>query len=208
MSIAPGDGLLHYRIVDKIGEGGMGVVWKAVDTNLDRDVAIKVLPDSFATDGERLARSEREAKLLATLNPFVEKSPHTQLECALVAAEIENGQVVVEPLIYQTREMAIVSGGNIDLVTEHLKLDFHTQVRTGIGLSAGMVVNPFIRLGGTLASPAIEIDPANTAVKGGLAVATVGLSVVGRSLYDRFLSEKEPCQKALDKLLEAEAGGN
>jgi serine/threonine-protein kinase len=63
-----GQNLLHYRLVEKIGEGGMGVVWKAVDTTLDREVAIKVLPDHFAQDTERLARFEREAKLLASLN--------------------------------------------------------------------------------------------------------------------------------------------
>jgi len=66
--IQPGQTLLHYRIVEKIGEGGMGEVWKAVDTTLDREVAIKFLPDAFAGDAERLARFEREAKMLATLN--------------------------------------------------------------------------------------------------------------------------------------------
>jgi len=60
--------LLHYRVVEQIGAGGMGVVWKAVDTTLDREVAIKVLPDVLADDRERLARFEREAKLLASLN--------------------------------------------------------------------------------------------------------------------------------------------
>ena len=60
LSIEPGSQLLHYRIVEKIGEGGMGQVWKAVDTTLDRDVAIKVLPANVASDAGRLARFERE----------------------------------------------------------------------------------------------------------------------------------------------------
>ena len=60
--------LLHYRLVEKIGEGGMGVVWKAVDTTLDREVAIKILPEALAADAERLQRFEREAKVLASLN--------------------------------------------------------------------------------------------------------------------------------------------
>ena len=68
MAIESGQQLLHYRLTKKIGEGGMGVVWKAVDTTLDREVAIKVLPDGFAADPERLARFGREAKLLASLN--------------------------------------------------------------------------------------------------------------------------------------------
>jgi len=64
----PGTQLLHFRIVEKLGEGGMGVVWKAVDTTLDREVAIKVLPEAFAEEAERLARFEREARMLASLN--------------------------------------------------------------------------------------------------------------------------------------------
>ena len=68
MTLEPGQTLLHYRLVEKIGEGGMGVVWKAVDTTLGREVAVKILPQAFSQDRERLARFEREAKLLASLN--------------------------------------------------------------------------------------------------------------------------------------------
>ena len=68
MLLAPGQSLLHFRLVEKIGEGGMGEVWRAVDTTLDREVAIKVLPAAFAADPERMARFEREAKVLASLN--------------------------------------------------------------------------------------------------------------------------------------------
>jgi serine/threonine-protein kinase len=65
---AAGGSLLHYRLIERIGEGGMGVVWRATDTSLGRDAAIKILPELFAADPERLARFEREAKLLASLN--------------------------------------------------------------------------------------------------------------------------------------------
>jgi serine/threonine-protein kinase len=58
----------HYRIVEKIGEGGMGEVYRARDEKLDRDVAIKVLPEEVAKHPDRLARFEREAKALAALN--------------------------------------------------------------------------------------------------------------------------------------------
>ena len=57
-----------YDVTALIGEGGMGQVYQATDTNLDRQVAIKVLPDAFASDADRLARLEREAKVLASLN--------------------------------------------------------------------------------------------------------------------------------------------
>jgi len=58
----------HYQILEKIGQGGMGEVYRAKDTSLDREVAIKVLPEQFTQDPQRLARFEREAKLLASLN--------------------------------------------------------------------------------------------------------------------------------------------
>ena len=57
-----------YEILAKVGEGGMGAVYRARDTKLDRDVAIKVLPEAFAHDAERVARFTREAKVLASLN--------------------------------------------------------------------------------------------------------------------------------------------
>ena len=60
--------LSHYKILEKIGVGGMGEVYLAQDTKLDREVAIKVLPEVFSKNKERLARFEREAKLLASLN--------------------------------------------------------------------------------------------------------------------------------------------
>ncbi|MHB9001367.1 MAG: protein kinase, partial [Thermoanaerobaculia bacterium] len=66
--VAPGSMLLHCRLVAPIAAGGMGVVWRAVDTTLDREVAVKILPEEFAAKHERLARFEREAKMLASLN--------------------------------------------------------------------------------------------------------------------------------------------
>jgi serine/threonine-protein kinase len=60
--------IAHYRITAKLGEGGMGEVWRATDTKLNREVAIKILPDAFAQDADRMARFQREAQVLASLN--------------------------------------------------------------------------------------------------------------------------------------------
>ena len=68
MPTHPGQTLSHYRLIEKIGEGGMSEVWKAVDTSLDREVAIKLLPRDFRDDPDRLARFEKEAKVVAALN--------------------------------------------------------------------------------------------------------------------------------------------
>jgi len=68
MALTPGSRLGSYEISARLGEGGMGIVFRAHDTKLGRDVAIKVLPDSLAADPDRLARFEREARALAALN--------------------------------------------------------------------------------------------------------------------------------------------
>jgi hypothetical protein len=68
VSLAPGTRLGTYEVVAPLGAGGMGEVWRARDTKLDREVALKFLPASFAEDPERLVRFEREAKVLASLN--------------------------------------------------------------------------------------------------------------------------------------------
>ncbi|HET9372752.1 MAG TPA: serine/threonine-protein kinase, partial [Vicinamibacterales bacterium] len=68
MPINPGTRLGAYEVISTLGAGGMGEVYRARDVQLDRDVALKVLPDAFADDGERLRRFEREARSLAALN--------------------------------------------------------------------------------------------------------------------------------------------
>ena len=68
MALTPGTRFGVYIVSAKIGEGGMGQVYRATDTRLKREVAIKVLPASVAGDAERLARFQREAEVLASLN--------------------------------------------------------------------------------------------------------------------------------------------
>ena len=85
MPLQPGTTLGPYTVTAKIGEGGMGEVWQARDTKLDRDVALKVLPEAFTSDPDRLARFEREAKVLASLNhPNISEHRHPRAGVGLV----------------------------------------------------------------------------------------------------------------------------
>ncbi len=77
--------LAHFRVTAKLGEGGMGTVYRAQDTKLGRDVALKLLPEEFANDADRMARFSREAQVLASLNHpniagihSVEEAPHPE----------------------------------------------------------------------------------------------------------------------------------
>src|SRR5437763_2812771 len=81
--------IAHYRIIDKLGEGGMGTVYRATDTKLNREVAVKVLPDTFAADPDRLARFAREAQVLASLNHPNIATIHGVEEQALILELVE-----------------------------------------------------------------------------------------------------------------------
>ena len=111
MSLAPGTKLGPYEILAPLGAGGMGEVYRARDARLDRDVAIKILPDLFAQDPERLARFEREAKSLAALN-------HPNI-AAIYGIEETTSEVVVRALIMELVEgedlSAIIARGAIPL---------------------------------------------------------------------------------------------
>src|ERR1700692_3952504 len=101
MALSPGTRLGPYEILTPIGAGGMGEVYRAKDTKLDREVAIKVLPHLLANDPERLARFEREAKVLASLNHPNIAQIYGIEERALVM-ELVPGETLKGPLPLET----------------------------------------------------------------------------------------------------------
>jgi serine/threonine protein kinase/Tol biopolymer transport system component len=133
-----GKKLAHYEVVDKIGAGGMGEVYRAHDTKLGRDVALKILPDMFSRDPERLARFEREARLLAALNHTniagiygLEHDGHQHfLALELVDGEdlskrIGRGPVAVDETLQMSRQIALA------LETAHEQGIVHRDLKPG-----------------------------------------------------------------------------
>jgi Tol biopolymer transport system component len=101
MSLSAGTRLGPYEVLALIGAGGMGEVYRAKDTNLKRDVALKVLPASFAADPERLARFQREAEILASLNHPGIAGIYGLVDNAL-AMELVEGETLPSPLPVET----------------------------------------------------------------------------------------------------------
>jgi Tol biopolymer transport system component/tRNA A-37 threonylcarbamoyl transferase component Bud32 len=105
VAIEAGQRLLHYRLIEKIGQGGMGVVWKAEDTKLHRHVALKILPERMAADPERRARFEREARAVAALNHpnivtlhSVEEADTSAGSVHIIAMELVEGKTLAQLL--------------------------------------------------------------------------------------------------------------
>ena len=106
MSLSVGTRLGHYTVTAKLGEGGMGEVWRATDMQLNRDVALKILPEAFASDPDRLVRFQHEAQVLASLNHHniaqihgIEEAPSTSSGQAGVRAlvlELVEGPTLAE----------------------------------------------------------------------------------------------------------------
>src|SRR5213593_328002 len=92
MTVTIGTRIGAYEVTSKLGEGGMGIVFRAHDAKLLRDVALKVLPDHFADDPDRLSRFKREAQLLASLN-------HPNIAQIYGLEQIENTQCIVMELV-------------------------------------------------------------------------------------------------------------
>jgi len=101
MPLCAGDKLGPYEILAPLGAGGMGEVYRARDTKLDREVAVKILPDALSRDSDRLARFEREAKVLAALNHPNIAAIYGVEEHALVIGLVK-GQTLKGPLRVET----------------------------------------------------------------------------------------------------------
>jgi len=119
VALAPGTSLGHYNVSALLGEGGMGQVWQATDTQLNRQVTLKILPDAFADDPDRLARFQREAQVLASLNHpniaaihGIEKSGDTQalvlelVEGPTLADRIAQGPIPIDEALPIAKQIA------------------------------------------------------------------------------------------------------
>jgi hypothetical protein len=138
--------------------------------------------------------------LIKAFNPFAKEDPTTELECGIALLSFEDGVAKLEPMAFQSDKMTMLGKGKIDLGTEKLNLEWVTKPRKGIGISASMITNPYIKLGGTLASPSIELKPLEAVTSTGVAVATMGLSLVAKGMFDRVTAEKKVCKKALEEI--------
>ena len=129
------------------------------------------------------------------LNPLRETRDYQLVECGFYDVTISDGIATIDDIIVQTDAMTTLATGEINLRNEELDLAFRAKPREGIGISLGTVVNELLQVRGTLKSPRIGVDAGRTATATGAAVATGGLSLLARGLWDRISAEGDICEK-------------
>jgi hypothetical protein len=134
-------------------------------------------------------------QLLSALNPFAKDSPYTEIACAIVSFEGTDGQFRTSPnIIVQTDKINLISQGTIDLKTEKIDFNFNTKPRKRLSVSASELINPYIRVAGTLGEPRLTMNRRGTAIAATAAVATAGLSILAKAAWDRTFRSKDPCE--------------
>ncbi len=182
---------------------GVGDGLRAVLGSLDGEAVMEMsagrMPLAYRSWLADVILGDFAFEFLNTLNPLSKRPEDINLDCAVVLVRSEKGLVSGKPLaVFRTSRMTVFGLGTINLATEAIDLDFNTQLRKGIGVSIGDVVNPYTRIGGTLAAPALRVDERGALLEGGAAIATGGLTVLAKGLHGRFLSDQDPCKTAVE----------
>jgi hypothetical protein len=138
--------------------------------------------------------------VLETINPFARREPYQAIQCVMAFFEATDGVLKTAPaLLMITDRLNIGATGTINLATERIALNVNANARTGVGISASSLLNPFVGLRGTLADPQLSLDPTSTMIQGGAAVATGGLSLVANSLFRRWFGSRQPCVTVVEQ---------
>lgn len=137
-------------------------------------------------------------ELLGSLNPFSQRDPYTKVSCALLGFAATEGKLEAEPyLAIRSDQLNLVSRGFIDLDTEKIDFTFNALPRGRLSISATELINPYVRVSGTLAKPSLSLDSKGAAVTGGAAALTGGLSLLAQATWKRTFGSGDPCGKAL-----------
>ncbi|HXV76910.1 MAG TPA: AsmA-like C-terminal region-containing protein [Candidatus Polarisedimenticolaceae bacterium] len=138
------------------------------------------------------------AALLDALNPFRKERRSTEIECAVVVGRLEHGVLRLDPIAARTDRTTVVGEGRVRFDDERIDLDWAAKPRQGIGLSATAITNSYIKVSGRLSDPSIDVKPLRAVANTGAAVATMGLSILARGLWDRVTAERKVCERALE----------
>ena len=144
------------------------------------------------------------SEILSTINPFYKSSPYTDFDCIVLPLQIVDGSVTGNPSSHiSTDKIRMTPKSVINLKTEKINMHIRTTPQRGLTISGGEILNPYIKVVGTLAAPRLAVDETGALVSGSAAVATAGLSILARAAWDRLSRSKDPCTDIATKGKEA-----
>jgi hypothetical protein len=136
-------------------------------------------------------------EILGTINPFYRESKEDRLECIVVPLSVTDGQVSSPANVFaRTDKLNIVVRPELNFATEAIDITFRTMPRKGLTISAAEVLNPYVKVVGTLASPELAVDEQGVLLSGGAAFATGGLTILARAAWNRLTRSSDPCRAA------------
>ena len=136
-------------------------------------------------------------EIVGTINPFSKTEEYTQFDCIILPLEINAGILIGNPSsLIATSKIQIVTKSQVNLRSEKIEVNMKTTPKQGLSISAGDIVNPYIKVEGTLARPRLAVDEKGVLLSGGAAFATGGLSVLAQAAWSRLARAKDPCSQA------------
>ena len=142
-------------------------------------------------------------EMLTTINPFRTTDPYTTFSCIVMPLDVVNGVVSGAPsILVSTDKVNMALTTVVDLKSEGLEINIRTIPRKGISISAGELLNPYIKIIGTLAAPRMAVDEKGVLLTGGAAVATGGLTLLAGAVWDRLTRSQDRCAKISEQAVE------
>jgi uncharacterized protein involved in outer membrane biogenesis len=174
-----------------------GRTWRELAATLDGRVRLVGGAGDAPVTGLELLLGNLWRELISTVTRGADART-IKLRCLALVAGIAGGVATTAPaLAVQTENVNVITRGMLDLRNETLEFYLKTTPRSRLGVSAGEIINPYVKLAGPINAPRLAVDPKGTLFTGATAVATGGLSIVARSVWDRLFRAEDPCAAAL-----------
>ena len=184
----------------KLALSGSGNTVRDLAANADGSISLRLGEGDIDDDFSGYLMRDMVSQLFSVMNPIAKEAKYTRLNCGFFEVDIVDGVAGVRAVGLQTDRLAVAGVGTLNLATEVLDLSFRVKQREGIGISVSSVVNPYIKVGGTLASPALVLDKKRGLLSGTVAALTGGLSILAQGAWDRYLPQEDYCQAVIDAL--------
>ena len=142
-------------------------------------------------------------EIIGTINPFRQTDPYTDFECVVIPLQFDDGVLTSAPNAFiSTSKIRIAASPSINFKTEDLRVAARTTPRRALSISAGELLNPYVQVIGTLAAPRLAVDEKGVLISGGAAIATGGLTLLARGLWDRLSRSGDPCGQSAARAIE------